>query len=287
MDPKKNSEQWYDKLFRVINSAICFSLAYIVFTYTFWLVTAMAARAYKFDSFIYYYGIKFMINSHWDKSKIDLVYSAGPVYSLVFGLTCFILYSVLRSVQTLFNLFLLWGFVIGTSIFAAQGIIMCLGLYNYTSPFYQNFAVVLSWWRASTWVAYALCFPFALIFLYFSLNYGKYFLVFSYSFSKINKLSRRRKYFFETALVPFALGGLITTFITYPMNLQIHTLYLSVIGAALAISWYLLSYSNVLKYELVRYTSLQVPNFFFMLVLIVVCLLVYVTFGGIYFSPGK
>jgi hypothetical protein len=100
----------------------------------------------------------------------------------------------------------------------------------------------------------------------------------------VNSLSRRRKFFFEIALVPFALGALITSFLTYPMNMTIHIVYLTTTGIGLLIAWYLLSYVQVMKYELVRYKSLQKMNVFFSILLLVAGFVVFVTYRGIYFS---
>jgi hypothetical protein len=283
---KQGSEQWHSKLFRVVNSAVCFSLAYILFTYGFWFATAISAHRLKFDSLVYYYGIKFLLNGHsWDKAKVALVYSSGSLFVLALGLFCFLLYNMMRKVETLVNVLLLWGFVIGTCIFVAQGLLICLGTYNYTSPYYQNFAVMLSWWRTPMTVAYALIIPFIILFFYFSINYGRSFLIFSYSFAKVNKLSRRRRFFFETALVPYAIGALVTSALTYPMNLPVHIIYLVTIGSALLLAWYSLSYVKVLKYELVRYQTLQRPGLVFIMLLGLLCTLVLFAFRGVYFSP--
>ncbi len=245
---------------------------------------AFSARTFKFDSFIYYYGIKFILNSHsWNKINVSLIYSAGPLFSLFFALFSFFLYNVFRKIQTLFNVFLLWCFVIGTCIFISQIYIIVTGLYNYTSPYYQSFAVVFSWWGLSVFLAYPLCILLLVAFVYFIINYARSFLVFSYSFSKVNSLARRRKFFFEIAIVPFALGCLITSFLTYPMNMSTHVLYLSTIGIGLITAWYLLSYVQVMKYELVRYKSLQKINVFFSILLLVAGLIVFITYRGTYF----
>jgi phosphate/sulfate permease len=99
----------------------------------------------------------------------------------------------------------------------------------------------------------------------------------------VNSLARRRKFFFEIAIVPFALGCLITSFLTYPMNMSTHVLYLSTIGIGLITAWYLLSYVQVMKYELVRYKSLQKINVFFSILLLVAGLIVFITYRGTYF----
>lgn len=284
MDRSKNSsEQWDSKLFRTLNSAICFTLAYVLFNYLYWFAMVFVAKFYKFDSFVYYYGVKMILNSsQWNTSKVSFIYSAGPLTCLFFAMLCFFLYRTLKRVASLFNVFLLWGFVIGTAIFVSQGLILWLGGYNYGSPYYQGLAVVFSWWRVPDFVIHLLAIPFLALFIYLSLNYGKPFLLFSFSFSRINKLARKRKYFFETALVPFALGALITTILTYPMNIQVHAINLLTIGTALLIAWYTLTNTEILRGQLLRYNNLQLPSIVLITLIVLVCFLVYFIFRGMY-----
>ena len=144
----KGKEQWYSKLFRIVNSAVCFSIAYIVLTYLHWVVMALVGNVFKFDAFVYYFGIKFILVSEvWTRLKVTFVYGSGPVFFLVAGLFCVYFYSRLKKFPTLLNVLFLWGFVIGTSVFCAQGAVASLGAGEYNSPFYQGFTVVYAWWR--------------------------------------------------------------------------------------------------------------------------------------------
>jgi hypothetical protein len=158
---KSNTEQWNSKLFRVVNSALCFAMAYALFNYIYWFAMVFAAKYYRCDSFIYYYGVKIVLSSSlWNLNKVTLIYAAGPIACLLFGLVCIIIYRAMRHLPTLLNVFWVWGFVIGTGIFLAQSAIIWLGLYNYGSPYYQGLAVVLSWWRVPVWIARLSCIPF-------------------------------------------------------------------------------------------------------------------------------
>jgi len=282
---KSTSEVWHSKLFRTLNSALCFSLAYALFNFIFWWAMVFAAKRYRIDSFVYYYGVKMMINSSlWDKDKVTFVYSAGPVACLVFSLIFLILYRLMRKLPSLINVFFLWGFVIGSCMFVAQGIIILLGAYNYSTPYYQGLAVVLSWWRVPVTAARLGTIPLFLLFIYLTLNYGRPFLLFSFSYSRINKLTRKRKYFFEVALVPFVIGAFITMLFTYPMNIQVNTVYLAVIGVGLLIAWYTLVTVKILRSQLLRYTNLQLPSIPFMVVFAIVCLFIWAIYGGMFVS---
>ena len=128
-----NREPWYSRLSRVINSAVCFSLAYVLITYAFWYVMGQAGKLLRFDSFVYYYGVKYLLNGQaWTKLKVTFIYSSGPLFCLALGLFCLYLFQMLKHIKLMFNLFLVWAFVIGTAMFSAQGIIADLGVHEYT-----------------------------------------------------------------------------------------------------------------------------------------------------------
>ncbi len=286
MEPEhRGREVWYSKLFRIFNSAICFSIAYIAITQLYWVSMALVAKLFKFDSFIYYYGIKFMLNDQsWNHRNISLIYGTGPVFALMAGLLCLLFFYKLKRIPSLLNVLFLWGFVIGTGIFSTQALIASLGMNNYDSDFYQNLAVVFTWLKIPAFLVYLLNIPFAFMLIYFAANSGKPFLSLSFSYGKVNKLSRKRRYFFETVIVPFLLGGLITTVLTFPMNLSIHLLYLAVIAVQLLIAWYMLVHIEVLKEDVLRLKSLQVLNPFLVFFLVLAIITVLVTWKGLYFS---
>lgn len=291
MDQSKNTEQWYSKLFRVFNSAVCFSLAYLLLTYAFWFATGFASRIYKFDAKVYYYGIKFILNNHsWTATKVTLIYLAGPVFCLIAGLIARVAFRESKKEKTMISVFLLWLSIIGSCIFVAQGIVAILGAYQYQSSYYHGLAVVLSWWRVPMFVIYLIGAGCIALLIYFAINYARPFLLFSYSYSKVNKLSRRRKYFFETAMAPFVLGAFITSLVTmtmslpYNVNMPVHVIYLSVIAFALIVAWYALSYIEVLKGDISRFKSLQQPNLVFVIFLGAVWVFIYFSFRGMWVS---
>jgi hypothetical protein len=284
MQEPKGPETWGSKLSRIVNSTVCFSLAYITFTYLFWLVTALSGKLYGFHAFVYYYGVKFMLfNNIWTRLKITVIYTSGPFMLLVLGLLCIYLYDKLKNVKTVLNLFFVWGFVTGTCMFTAQGIIAALGTdeFHY-NPFYQNLSVVFAWCRVPNFMIYLLTIPFLILLTFFAVNYVRPFLRFAYSFAKVNKESRKKKYFIETVAVPFVLGCLITTAATYPNNLIIHALYLMVIGFALLISWAALHYIEIQRDDLLKYKSLQSPSVIFIFLLVCAFMFIYIAGRGIY-----
>ena len=282
---QRNREPWYSKLFRIFNSAICFSLAYILFTQVSWFMMGLVGKFFKFDSFIYYFGIKFILNNHtWTRLKVSLVYITAPFTFLIAGLLCLYFFDKLKNIKSLLNVFFLWGFVVGSVVFASQGIIAALGAGEYNSPYYQNFAVVYAWLHMPDVIVYGFAVPFMALLVYFSVNYARLFLLFAFSYTKVNKLTRRRKYFMEVAILPFFIGALITSVVTFPMNIFVHGVYLMMIGLSLLIAWVALFYIEIMKDSVVKYKTLQTPNIVFLFLLIVLVTFVVVTWKGVYLS---
>jgi MFS family permease len=281
----KGKEQWYDKLIRIINSTVCFVLAYAVITLGGFFSMAMVGKIFKFDANIYYFGIRFMLNGNkWSRLKVTLIYSSYAFFALLFGLFMLYIFDRVKRKPAVLNVFLVWSFVIGTAMFAAQGLIASFGANEFNSPFYQNFAVVFAWWFLPPPFVYATNIFFVILLLYFSINYPKMFLSFSYSFSKVNKSSRRRRYFIETAVVPFIIGAVATTALTFPMNMFVHGIYLFIIGIALLISWIALFYLEIMKDDVLKYKVLQAPGFIMMFMLALFVIFVKVYWRGIFIS---
>lgn len=291
-ESRKGHETLASKTYRVLNSTVCFMLAYLLITYLWWFAMAAVGKFFKCDAIVYFYGIKFITPvdpvHFWDKLRILLIYSAGPLFSLLFGLLCLYIYDKTKHIKTIFNLFLLWCFFVGTSLFAAQGVIASLGYNEYNSPFYLNFSVVFSWLRIPVFLVYVFNVPFLLILIFFSSNAVKPFLKFAYSYTKINKLSRRRKYFLEVAVIPFILGSLGFVFMKYYINI-VHDMfaqltYLTTLFIGLMLAVYALPHAEVLKDDVLKYKNLQTYPIIAPILLAVLIALIYIARQGVYLS---
>lgn len=281
----KGREVWHQKLFRIINSGISFALAYILLTQIFWMVMGLVGKFFKFDSFVYYFGIKFMLHEHyWNRLNVSLIYSSGPIAVLLLGFLSLSLFHRIKNSRNVVGVFLLWMFVIGTSIFCAQTVVASLGHGQYNSPFYQNFAVVFAWLRFPPVLVYMLNIPFVMMLAYFAVSSCKPFLSVAYSYTKVNKLSRRRKYYVETLMLPFVIGAFITTVLTFPLNFYVHAVYMGIIACFLFIGWYALSYVEVMRDDVLKFKALQSLNPYLILVLAAIIAAVIVTWEGIYLA---
>lgn len=292
---RKQSEEWQSRVSRTVNSTACFSLTYVIITYLLWFAMGITGKLYKFDSLIYYYGITFILNSHaWSPLKVASVYCAGPFSILIIALLGIYLFGKMKKIKTILNLFFLWLFIVGMGIFLSQFIIAALGIYKYHSLYYQGLAVSFAWLKIPVSIVYALN-ALALVFVvYIGVNCARPFLAFSYSYSKVNSHARRRKYFFEIALVPYILGSLITIIAIFPKDwsaknvlillASTHLIYIAAIGIILAIGYLSLAYLEITKQELVRYKSLQMPNVIVIITMAISWAYIYITFRGIYLT---
>ena len=255
-------EKLSSKLARVLNSAISFVIAYMIIIFLFSIVTAFVGKLFGFDANISYAGLKFELGRHkWNAFNITVIWSFGTIFTALLGGFFFYVFSEFKSRTHLANLVFLWAAVIAISIVAAQGILPCMEPGERLAC-YTNLTVVYNWLSIPLPVAYILAAVFVTFLVFFSIYTSKAFLAFSYTFSKVNKAARKRKYFFETVLLPYLLGGwviLAFNHYTYPsVNFfVINVIYLATIGVSLAISFLVTNINDVKSEEVMRYKTLQ------------------------------
>ena len=239
-----------------------FVIAYMVVLFLFSLSTAFMGKLFGFDSNISYAGVRFDIGRHkWDLLSVSIVWSFGTFFIAIVGGLFFYLFSELRSRLYLANLAFVWGAVICFSIVVAQGILPCIEPGERLAC-YTNLTVVFAWLSIPLPLVYILSLFFVMFLIFFSIYTSKPFLSFSYTFSKVNRTSRKRKYFVETVIVPYILGCiviLVYTNYTYPSaNFYIlNQIYLICIGLSLAISFLVININDMKTEEVLRYKNLQ------------------------------
>ena len=118
--------------------------------------------------------------------------------------------------------------------------------------------------------------------VFFSIYSSKPFLSLSYSFSKVNKLKRKRKFFLETAIFPFLIGGLVVLLFTFPLNVYINIIYLFAIAVSLVISIIVINLQELKIDEVLRYKSLQEINVPLVVFLSLLVVLFTATWKGLY-----
>ena len=280
---KRNSEKWQSKLSRMLNSSVSFSIAYLVMMTGFHLTMALMGKVFGFYSSTYYYGAKFTVNhNYWTKLSVFFVYTSGTLFVTLFGVICGVLFFKLKERNYVFNLIFLWGMVISSSVIAAQGLIINLGAEQYISPFYQNLTVVLAWLHIPLVFYYAIAGVLFFFGAFCAVYVCKPFLTLSYSYSKVNKLQRKQKYFFETAIVPYVVASIGLLSFTFPLNMWINIMYVFFIGISLLLGFFALPFFEVKTDEILRYKTLQEASIVIFIVLMVLLGLLTLTWRGIY-----
>jgi len=256
-------EKFSSKASRVLNSAMSFVIAYMTIIFLYYLATALIGKIFGFDAHVYYYGVKFELGRHkWTRMNIFFVWGFGTIFTIILGGLFSFLFFQFKERIKLVNVVFLWGCVIAFSIVAAQGLLPCLQPGEYVSPFYQNLSVVFAWMFIPVPLLYIIGAFFIAFLMFFSIYTSKPFLCFSYSFSKVNKQERKRKYYFETVFLPYFLAsGVILTFtyLTYQLQnfIYLNLVYLFTIGMSLTVSFFVININDMKVDEVLRYKNLQ------------------------------
>lgn len=283
MDPLNKGEKWKSKFQRIANSVTAFCAAYMICMFGYYLATALMGKIFGFDAWVYYYGVKFIQGKNpWGRLNILFTYGAGSFFLVLFGGLCMFAFYRLKERMLVVNLIWLWGFVISTSMFCSQFIMAALSGQEYNSPFYQNLAVVFAWLYFPMPVIYFFSIPAMALLVFFSIYSSKPFLSLSYSFSKVNKAKRKRKYFFETAFVPYIFGAGIMLSFTFPLNMYVNLLYVAMIGLSLVLAFFIINIQDMKVDEVLRYKTLQQINIPLLVICAIIFLFLFVTFNGIF-----
>lgn len=282
-------EKAASKIARILNSTMAFMIAYLGIMFFFYLSTAMMGKLFGFDAQVYYYGVKFQLGRHkWTPANAFWIWSFGTIVTGLLGVVCSYLYYYFKEKVSLGNLVTLWGAVIAYSIAAAQGVLPILASGDDDrSPFYTNLSIAFNFLGLSMPVLYIICIFFMILLVFVSTNVSKSFLSFSYSFSKVNKRDRRRKYYMETVLVPFVLAGLLLLLFfrqtyQYTNFVMQNMVYLAVVAFSLIISLFVINISDMKSDDVLRYKSLQQISAAFFVILIMIMVFLAVTFQGFY-----
>lgn len=98
----------------IINSAICYTLAYIFIYFFYQLATFIASIGSGINVAFGYNGIKFLTGDYsplWDKDSIFAVFLSGSIISLIIGIVALLLYVVIMYSKLTLKILLLWLFL--------------------------------------------------------------------------------------------------------------------------------------------------------------------------------
>jgi hypothetical protein len=279
----KQGESLQSKVSRVVNSVLAFCIAYMIVIGIFYLSTGLMGKIMGFDSTVYYYAAK--INQdlvEWNLKNVVIIFSTGFLSVILTGVLSFVIFQNIKSKPFVINMILIWATVISSSIIAAHGLILVLGFTYYNSPFYISITIVFAWLRIPEPLTYFIALGLLVFGAFTALFFNRPFLQLSYSYSKVNKRSRRLKYLFETAFIPYLIGSVVLVFVTFPYNIWVTLIYLGYVGITLFVALTFSKNVNVEIDEIVRYKNLQSVNFFLVLFFFLLLGFLVLTWKGIY-----
>ena len=280
-------EKLSSKIGRIVNSMMAFMIAYLGIMFFLYLSTALMGKLFGFDAQIYYYGVKFQLGKHkWTNFNVFWIWSFGTLFTFFLGIAFSFLFRYFKDRLVLGNLVSLWGMVIAFSIAAAQTVLPCLGGYE-GSAYYTNLSIVSNYLSLPVPVLYIICIVALVILAFFSTNTSKSFLSFSYSFSKVNKRDRKRKYYLETVFVPYMLASvLLLAFFNenyrYTNFIHQNVVYLGVTGFSLLVSFLVINISDMRSDDVLRYKNLQQVSAGLFVILMMLLVFLAVTWQGFY-----
>ncbi len=263
MEISNSGEKWNSKLFRILNSAMSFGIAYIILTTGDFISKAIVARMFGIKSVVHFYGIHYISqNKDWYQKNSVLIHSSGLAFIAFVSLLSWAILKKTSRVDSPVRLIFLWTFVLGICIICAQFMTAALGVSDYNSPYAIDFTYAIAWLYIKPMIAFMLAAVMLIVMAVSTLFFVRSFLLFAYSYRKVYKLKARRKYFFETAALPCFIGILFTTTLIFPEKyIFVHLLQSLYMLIAMVVCWYVLFYVDV-DYDVVsRHTGLEKINF--------------------------
>ncbi|MCS6819521.1 MAG: hypothetical protein NZ522_06165 [Chitinophagales bacterium] len=268
-------ELWSSKFFRITNSAVSSFLALLLAILVCGVAKAFFMKTFGIKSHLTFYDA-FPVTSDpnvWYLKNVLIIYSSGIIATLLLGLAGLYLFHNLKRYDLSFSVFFIWLYVWALNIFCSQALLALLGLEEYYSPYFNNLVVVLAWLRFPKILAYLLV-PISIgVLTFLSIYFIRPFISMAYSYGKVNKLNRRRKYFFETAMVPLFISSLFVVAILVPEPFTYTGLiYIGYGLLSMIIGWYMLFYVDIDRENMFRQKALQKFSFtlFGMLVIFLV-----------------
>jgi hypothetical protein len=263
MEFSNAGEKWNTKLFRTLNSAMSFGIAYILLTIGDFASKSVTARMYSIKGTWFFYGVHYNAElKEWYQKNSVLVHSSGLVFIFFASIISWIIFKNTERIDSPFRLVFLWTSVIGMCIICSQFMTAAFGTSDYNSPYATDFAFAIAWLYIKPAIAFMLAGFMFLVMVASTFFLTTPFLKFAFSYRKVYKLKARRKYFFEVAMIPAFIGVLFSTILIFPEKyIFIHFMQVLYILITMVVCWYMLFYTDVDYDSLSRHTKLEKINF--------------------------
>ena len=98
----------------ILNSTSYFIISFLFLYLVAQFSTAIAAQQFDYTSILYYFKLIFTIDTYdWNSDAVKLLFSLGPIVSILFGVIFLVIYINLYAHTGRFRMFFLWTFMHG------------------------------------------------------------------------------------------------------------------------------------------------------------------------------
>lgn len=281
---QREKESDVKRLGRIVNSTFAFCLSFVLITYIGFWAMALSARVFGINSTVYYYGIKFILNDvHWSRFNILFIFASPVFFQLLWGLISLYLFYKTEKRHSIINLVFLWSYKLGIVLGLSHFVSALLGFNEYDSPFYHTIAVVVSWLRMPKAIVIVGLIAAVSIMTYLSISTIRPFLRMSFSFTKVNQNSRKRRFYLELVCIPAIVGSFVCTYYTFPYNFYMTVLNAILLLFILCVNLYVLNFTSITIEEIHRFQFIQKINLPLFVILSITLTVIYFVRGGINF----
>jgi hypothetical protein len=192
-----------------INSTFLFLLAYVLAFIVFNGATALASYAFDIPTIIYCSDISFLIKGiGWTADSVKVVYSAGPLASLLAGIILIVVYTLVAEENGFLRLLVLWMF--------AHSVVFFFGEIMMGSLFSRGFGFVLMYLYAKDTVMMVITVLSLIGIISLGFRFARLFVVSANIYFNDLPESSARKFLASQFLLPFIAGNILLFLIKLP-----------------------------------------------------------------------
>jgi hypothetical protein len=214
-----------------VNSAILYVLAFLLTTIIHEFLHAIIGLFFMSNPIIYHNYVEHLLIEHLTSNQKILIALAGPIISLIQGISSGAVYYKLRKKShKLIHLFLLW--------FSVLGFFNFLG-YAMTGFLFKNGDIGKVYTLSSTpfWIQIILAILAALILVFVAYKMTVPYLRFSYKKEWVENGKSRKNFSFRTLFLPWVIGSFVVTILYLPIIALISIIYPIMSGMIFIFPW--------------------------------------------------
>jgi hypothetical protein len=208
-DFKGNSAQHKRFAIIIFNSTTLYLLSYLSFFLLSQFITVIAASFFHYPVIVHYYEIYFNISPDaWYHDSVKTVFSSGPLFNFVVGISFLIIYSNIRERTGAFKVFFLWGFL--------HAVNMLFGAMLIGTLFETGLGYVVSWMYIMDTgkVLYSIISIFLMV-LAGLLTTRQFLISGNTYYNEINR-SNRTSFIISQVFLPYIIGNAVLILLRWP-----------------------------------------------------------------------